>query len=254
MADTELAETGTEPGAGPETPAAPGAEPAAAGAEPAPAGSAAPRAGSSAEAAPAETWAAAAEPAPAPAPAGPGPALTQQSLLRGMGIGLLLLAVFVLGFAAYLYGLSGVQEARTQTILYTRFQAEVGQVGGIAPPLNPPIALGSPVVALDIPSVGIKDMVVVQGTTPENLRLGPGHRPDTPLPGQAGVVQIYGRRATFGGPFALIANLRPGDIIRAVTGQGTAEYKVAALAYSNSKIIKDTNPDRLLLLTASSSV
>ena len=30
------------------------------------------------------------------------------------------------------------------------------------------------------------DLVVVQGTRPENLMAGPGHLRDTPLPGQLG--------------------------------------------------------------------
>src|SRR5207237_730077 len=68
-----------------------------------------------------------------------------------------------------------------------------------------PTAPGSPVAVLDIPAIGIRDMVVVQGTSPENMTLGPGHLRDTPMPGQAGVSEIFGRRATFGAPFARLA-------------------------------------------------
>jgi sortase A len=95
-------------------------------------------------------------------------------------------------------------------------------------------------------------MVVVQGTNPQNLMAGPGHRPDTPLPGQPGVVQIYGRRATFGAPFGRLGELRLGDTITAITGQGASTYAVVAAAPSN-QIIKDPAPDRMLLLTASSA-
>jgi hypothetical protein len=38
---------------------------------------------------------------------------------------MLLLAVVVFGFVGYLYGLSDVQEARSQTLLYTQFQLEL---------------------------------------------------------------------------------------------------------------------------------
>ena len=176
----------------------------------------------------------------------------RQAVLRGVGIGLLLLAVLVLGFAAYLYGLSGVQEARTQTVLYTTLQRELAGIQGAAAPLSPSVPAGSPLAVLDIPSIGIRDMVVVQGTSPENLTVGPGHRPDTPLPGEPGVVQIYGRRATFGGPFSRLAQLHAGDTITLITGQGRAVYTVAAMAPS-TKIIQDPAPNRLLLLTASSS-
>jgi LPXTG-site transpeptidase (sortase) family protein len=177
-------------------------------------------------------------------------------VLRAVGVGLLLLALFALGFAAYLYGLSGVQEARSQTILYTKLQAELGGVQGAVPPLGPttngaPTATGAPIAVLNIPSIGMRDMVVVQGTTPEALTAGPGHRPDTSFPGQPGVSVIYGRRATFGAPFGRIAQLKPGDTITAITGQGTSTYTVAAVAVS-TKIIEDPAPNRLLLLTASS--
>jgi sortase A len=193
--------------------------------------------------------------APAPAPGAP-PATArpardpERPILQAVGVGLVLLAVLALGLAGYLYGLSGVQEARAQTILYTRLQYELAnQVA----PLGP-TAPGSPAAVLDIPAIGIRDMVVVQGTSPENMTLGPGHLRDTPMPGQAGVSEIFGRRATFGAPFARLADLRPGDVIVTITGQGRAVYRVAALGGSQEVHIEDPEPNRLLLVTASSPV
>jgi sortase A len=193
-------------------------------------------------------------PAPGPAPSAP-PAVTGQApeperpILQAAGIGLLLLAVFALGLAGYLFGLSGVQEARSQTILYTRLQYELAnQVA----PLGP-TAPGSPVAVLDIPAIGIRDMVVVEGTSPENMTVGPGHLRDTPMPGQAGVSEIFGRRATFGAPFARLGSLRPGDVIVTITGQGRSVYRVAAVGSSQVRI-DDPEPNRLLLVTASSPV
>jgi sortase A len=244
------------------SPAGPGDGLPAAGSAPAPASTAV-----AVEEAPpsAGTDAAAAEaPAPAsPAPTGqghvPGHGGQWRPVIRASAVGLLLLALVVLGFVGYLYGLSDVQEARSQAVLYQQFQLELAnQVAPLGP--NGPNGLngargptppGSPMAILNIPSIGIRDMVVVQGTNPQNLMVGPGHRPDSPLPGQPGVVQIYGRRATFGAPFSRLSDLRPGDIITAITGQGTSTYKVAAAAYSD-KIIKDPAPGRMLLLTASS--
>jgi len=167
-------------------------------------------------------------------------------------VGCLLLAVVLLGFVGYLYLLSGVQEARSQAILYERLQAELAQIGGIVPPLGPTTP-GAPIAVLDIPSIGIHGMVVVEGTSPENLTLGPGHLRATPYPGQAGVSQIYGRRATFGGPFAHLDDLRPGAFIETITGQGEATYTVAAVGDSQVRI-QDPAPNKLLLFTASSPV
>ena len=51
-----------------------------------------------------------------------------------------------------------------------------------------------------IPSIGVSEYVV-EGTDADNLRKGPGHYPDTPLPGQRGTVAIAGHRTTYGAPF-----------------------------------------------------
>ena len=206
-------------------------------------------------AAPAPEAGAAAAPGAPPEPGAPAPAPAKapaNQALQAAGVALLLLALVVLGFAGYLYALSGVQEARSQVILYQRLQTELAQVGGVAPPLGP-TAPGAPIAILDIPSIGIHDMVVVQGTSPENLTLGPGHLRATPYPGQAGVSEIFGRRATFGGPFARLADLRPGAFIETITGQGEATYTVAAVGNSKVRIV-DPAPNKLLLFTASSPV
>lgn len=240
MAETELAgpSAGAEPG-GPSGPAGGGSgEAAGAGGVPEARSETAGEAGPS----PGET-----QPAGQDTPAAQGG--RRRTVLWGVGIGLLLLAVVVLGFAGYLYGLSGVQEARSQAILHTRFRTELA--GGLAP--VGATALGSPVAILDIPGIGVRNVVVVEGTSPEVLMTGPGHLPDTPLPGQPGVSELFGRRATYGGPFARLAQLRPGDIIHAATAQGIATYRVAAVANS-THLIKDPVANRLILVTASSPV
>jgi sortase A len=193
---------------------------------------------------------------PARAPAGNGQALggalrfpagTGSPVLHAVGLGLVLLGVTVLGFVGYLYGLSGVAEARSQATMYQRLSNELA--GEVAPLGH--TTPGAPVAVLDIPAIGVNDMVVVQGTTPENLTLGPGHLPDTPMPGQAGVSEIFGRRATFGAPFALLPRLRTGDTIKVINGQGTSVYTVAAVGDS-THVINDPAPNRLVLMTASS--
>lgn len=201
------------------------------------------------------------EPKPATTRPPPGP---REQALRILGVALILLGALVLGFAVYLYGLSDVQEARSQSVLYQRLQVELAnQVAPLgsatpgAPAATPgsagvPLATpGVPVAVLSIPAIGIHDMVVVQGTSPEDLTLGPGHLSDTPLPGQTGVCEIFGRRETFGAPFARLGQLRPGDVIQVITGQGPSTYRVAAVANS-AYTINDPVPNRLVLLTASS--
>jgi LPXTG-site transpeptidase (sortase) family protein len=170
-------------------------------------------------------------------------------MLRGVGAGLCLLGVFLLGFVVYLYGISAIAEARVQTTSYATLRGELSQqlapIAATAP--------GAPVAILDIPAIGIKDMIVVEGTSPENLTLGPGHLRSTPLPGEPGVSEILGRRATFGAPFARLMGLRKGDKLTVITGQGTARYTVIARGDS-THLVEDPAPNRLLLITSCSAL
>ncbi|HXP18389.1 MAG TPA: class E sortase [Streptosporangiaceae bacterium] len=192
-------------------------------------------------------------PAPADGPPladrGPGPApAVARPVLHGAGVGLTLLGAFLLGFLAYLYLFSGIQEARAQTTMYPQLRIELG---GQVAPLGATTP-GNPVAILDIPGIGIKDMIVVEGTSSENTELGPGHVRNTPLPGQSGVSEILGRRATYGAPFAGLMRLRRGAKITFITGQGKSVYTVMARGDSGH-LVEDPTPNRLLILTACSA-
>jgi sortase A len=176
------------------------------------------------------------------------PLSLRRPVLYGVGLGVTLLGAFLLGLVLYLFVLSGVQEARSQTILYAQLR---GELASQVAPLGPAASPGAPVAILRIPAIGIRHQVIVQGTDAGSLMLGPGHRRDTPMPGQAGVAVVYGRRATFGAPFGALAQLRPGDRIIVTTGQGRAVYQVAAIGGSK-RLIEDPDPNRLILVTASS--
>ncbi len=194
-----------------------------------------------------------ASPEEAPARTGtpPGPI----SIARCAAISMLVLALLLLGFVGYLFGLSGIQESGAQSRLFTTFRYQLSQDLGPLGPSGPlgRTGLGAPVAVLDIPNIGIHDLVVVQGTAPEQMTLGPGHLPDTPLPGQAGLSVVYGRRATFGAPFGRLGQLRVGAQIIAITQQGKFVYKVAAIGGSQHPV-HDSSLNRLVLLTASSSL
>jgi sortase A len=170
------------------------------------------------------------------------------SAARCVAASLLLLAVLIVGFVAYLLGVSGIQEAGAQSRLYTTLAAQLSQDIGPLGPTTP----GAPVAVMDIPSIGMRDLVVVEGTSPENLTLGPGHLRNTPLPGQLGLSVIYGRRATFGAPFGRLDLLEPGAQIITITQQGKSVYKVVAVGDSQHPV-KDTKLNRLALLTSSST-
>jgi sortase A len=169
------------------------------------------------------------------------------SAARCVAISALLLALLTVGFVGYLLGVSRIQEASAQHRLYETLAGELGQDIGPLGPTRP----GAPVAVLDIPSIGITNMVVVEGTSPEDMMSGPGHLRNTPLPGQLGLSVIFGRRVTFGAPFARLDSLRPGDKITTITQQGKSVYKVVAIGDSQHPV-KDTTLNRLALLTTTS--
>jgi sortase A len=167
---------------------------------------------------------------------------------EGIAISMLLLALLATGFLGYLFGASGVQEKSSQSRLYGTLATQLGQEIGPLGPTRP----GKPVAIMSIPSIGLRNVVVVEGTAAEDLTAGPGHLRDTPLPGQLGLSVIYGRRATFGRPFAHLDRLVPGAKIAVITQQGRAIYRVAAIGDSHHPV-QDPTLSRLVLLTANSA-
>jgi LPXTG-site transpeptidase (sortase) family protein len=85
--------------------------------------------------------------------------------------------------------------------------------------------LGTPVAIIRIPRIGVNE-VVAEGTTPQVLTGGPGHLRESVLPGEAGVCQIFGRAASYGGPFGKIGSLRRGAVIKTIDGLGESTYRV----------------------------
>jgi sortase A len=165
-----------------------------------------------------------------------------------VSIALCLLGIVVIGFAGYLYGLSGLSEQRVQHNLRQQFAHALAQA--IAP--VGPVASGTSVAALDIPRLGLQQVIVVQGTSARDMTDGPGHRADTVLPGQTGISVIYGRRVTFGAPFAHLMRLQVGDVITATTGQGVARYRVSSFGDATNPAPANSE-NRLVLATADSS-
>ncbi len=84
---------------------------------------------------------------------------------------------------------------------------------------------GEPVARLRVPRLGI-DMIVVEGTSPEPLKRGPGRHRETFLPGEGELVYIAGHRTTYSAPFSHIDRLREGDEVVLELPYGTFEYRI----------------------------
>ena len=167
---------------------------------------------------------------------------------------LITLAVVLLAGLLELTVVGRFTHESTQTRLYDRLRNELAL--GTAPVSevddhNRAIADGTPLAIIDIPSIGVHE-VVAEGTRSEVLVGGPGHLRDTPLPGEAGTSQIFGRAAAFGGPFGSLHRLHRGDVIRFTTGAGVAKYRVIDVRRPGELMppALETGAGRVTLLTA----
>jgi sortase A len=84
---------------------------------------------------------------------------------------------------------------------------------------------GDPIGRIRVPAAGVDD-VMVEGTGAGDLRRGPGHYPDTPLPGRGGTVAVAGHRTTYGAPFRHVDAVRPGNRIELRLPYGVFTYRV----------------------------
>ncbi len=68
--------------------------------------------------------------------------------------------------------------------------------------------------------------VMFEGVSVRTLKRGPGHMPDTPLPGQPGNAVVSGHRTTYLAPFNRLDELEEGDPIIVETAIGTHVFVV----------------------------
>jgi sortase A len=116
------------------------------------------------------------------------------------------------------------------------------------PPRQKPIP-GSAVAQIRFPTLNRK-YYVIEGTGTSDLRKGPGHYPDTALPGQSKTVAIAGHRTTYGAPFRTIDKLRPGNRIDLRMRYGTYVYKVQKtriVSPTETSVTDNVGYDRLVL-------
>lgn len=117
----------------------------------------------------------------------------------------------------------------------------------------PALTNGSALAKLEIPAIGVDD-IVVAGIGVSDLKKGPGHFPDTPLPGQLGNVAIAGHRTTYGAPFFDVDRLVPGDEMIVTTLDGQYVYEVTGtqiVSPSAYEVVTTSDPTRAQLTLVS---
>jgi sortase A len=103
---------------------------------------------------------------------------------------------------------------------------------------------------IEAPGMDGLNMVFVQGTDESSLQLGPGHYPETAMPGQGRTVAIAGHRTTYLAPFRHIDSMHPGDKITLKMPYGTFIYSVQKSEIvdpTDVGVVHDTGYERLVL-------
>lgn len=179
-------------------------------------------------------------------PRAPRPALTGTPAVTSSAF--TMLAVVCLWVFVQLLLLGDLKHDRAQDLLYDQFRTDVATATA---PVGPVAPVGEPVALVRIPALGLEE-VVVEGTASGDLRVGPGHQRNTVLPGQDGTSVVMGRAATYGGPFAGITGLQPGDEIEVVVAQGTRTFTVLGVRRTGDPLPQPREPGvaRLVLATA----
>lgn len=109
---------------------------------------------------------------------------------------------------------------------------------------------GQAIGRIKAPDMDGLNAVVVQGTDTSSLQKGPGHYPDTSLPGEPGTVGIAGHRTTYLAPFRHIDSMGKGDPITVEMPYATFTYRVEKTEIvdpSNVGVVRDVGYPRLVL-------
>ena len=213
-----------------------------------------------------------------------------RTALRGLGQTLITLGVVLLLFVVYELQVTGLVTARDQDRLGDALRRSWAEPAARptaptpapsatpapgmptasatpAPPAAAPVDLpasppepGGALAVLHVPSLADYDpWVVLEGTSGQVLRSGPGHIRGTALPGEVGNVVLSGHRTTYGAPFARFGELRPGDRVVLETRDRWLTYSVTGTEIVSPTAIEVTYPvpgrrgaaptERLLTLT-----
>jgi sortase A len=128
--------------------------------------------------------------------------------------------------------------------------AEKLAVARAANELHAKLKLGKALGRLTVPRMGLRTVFVHGTRWGADLSQGPGHFPQTSLPGVGRTMAIAGHRTTFGAPFRDIDELRKGDPIKVELPYATFHYRVFADEIVDNEdwsIIRDRGFDTLVL-------
>ena len=173
--------------------------------------------------------------------------------IAGLGRTLIGTGVLILLFVAYQLWGTGIFEQRSQARLKRAAPPppENCRDGSLVTnPVPPETPEGEAVAIIKMCKIGV-EKAVVSGVGDEDLKKGPGHYPDTPMPGQPGNAAIACHRTTYGAPCFRLDEMDIGDPILVSTAQGRFRYEVSGKTVVTPGHVEvlDPTPDNRLTLT-----
>lgn len=149
-----------------------------------------------------------------------------RSIFRAVGELSISAGLVLMLFCAYLLWGTGAYTKSQQLLLQRELAAEKAERdrGRIDK-----IELGRAVAMLSIPRLG-RDYryAIVEGVDAEHLKKGPGHYPDSAMPGQIGNFVVSGHRTTYAAPFKELDELERGDEIIVDAREARYTYRVTS--------------------------
>lgn len=182
-----------------------------------------------------------------------------RQIVRATTTSLMVLGLLLLCFAGYSVAFGHITYERNQRALLDEMSGDFREAAAVAAAavagdrdLAATPARGKPVALLEIPKIGMRE-VVVQATGTRELRTAVGHYRPSPMPGQAGNGVLVGHRSLYGRPFARLGDLRAGDTVTVTTQEGrfsyTVEFSQTAGTGAQDFLSQGTFVNRLTLLT-----
>lgn len=111
------------------------------------------------------------------------------------------------------------------------------------------MAIGQAMGKIIAPTISV-DQVFANGDDSATLQQGPGHYPDTAIPGQGATIGIAGHRSTYGAPFRHIDRAKRGDEIFLEMPYGNFTYtvqKTEIVQPTELSVVDDVGYERLVL-------
>lgn len=170
------------------------------------------------------------------------------SPLQHLGRLLILVGMLVLSFVLYELVGTNLITGREQDALTSALERQWEVVAEPELVPDPGGAFG----LFQIPKIGV-DAAMVEGVGVEDLKKGPGHYPDSALPGYLGNLVIAGHRTTYGAPFFRLDELAAGDEMRVIDGQRRLHKYIVreskVVDPSDIEVVARTDDARLTLIT-----